>query len=74
MNTHAPADPRHCCATITRTWIHFHPEQHAVFTHACETRKQCVGYTTTFTQALERRNLKYIQYTCMHAAVSNMKL
>ncbi len=31
-------------------------------------------WVTTFTQALERRNLKYIHYTCMHAAVSYMKL
>ncbi len=53
INTHAPADPRHCCVTITRTWIHFHPEQ-AMFTHAYETRKQCVGYTTTFTQAFRK--------------------
>ncbi len=52
-HTHAPADPRHCCVTITRTWIHFHPEQ-AMFTHAYETRKQCVGYTTTFTQAFRK--------------------
>lgn len=50
QHRHTLADPKHCCETITRTWIHFQPQQHTLFTGAYATRKQCVGYTTTLTR------------------------